>query len=143
MEETKLEPFWARCGDTTPRDRRNMMRLVWTLGAWAVCFVGVSQLIKRDLLPAGPIPWALAMLPSVVGVLVLVAYARFLREADELLRIIQLQSLALGFGGSFFALSGYRIFERLGAPAADIGDFGLVMAIFFTIGTLLGLRRYR
>ena len=73
----------------------------------------------------------------------LLALGRFLREADELQRTIQLQALALGFGAGFFALPGYRIFERLGAPAADIADFTMVMAFFYVIGAFLGWRRYR
>ena len=35
MNEDDRQPFWVRCGDTTPRDRRNLMRVVWTLAAWA------------------------------------------------------------------------------------------------------------
>lgn len=143
MENTNSVPLSERCGDTTPRDRRNLARMTWALAAWAVCFVGVSQLIKRDLLPEGPAPWLLAVLPLAVGVFVLVAYARFLNEADELQRIIQLQALALGFGGSFFALCGYRIFERLGAPAANLVDAALVMVVIYTIAAFVGWRRYR
>ena len=142
-EKGSREPFWMRCGDTTPNDRRNLKRLMWTLGAWAVCFVGGSQLIKRELVPAGSISWLIATLPIVAGLFVLVAYGRFLREADELQRVIQLQALALGFGGGWLAITGYRMFERLGAPAADIGDVMIVMALFYALGSLLGRRRYR
>ena len=141
--ETSQTPFWARCGDTTARDRRNLKRAMWILAAWAVLFAGGSQLIKRDLLPAGPIPWVVAALPTIAGVFVLLAYGRFLREADELQRTVQLQALALAFGGSWFAISGYRVFERLGAPHADGMDFTLVMALFYAVGILLGWRRYR
>ena len=143
MSKATDKAVWGRCLDTPPHDWRNMKRFLWSLGAWAVCFAGGSQLIKRELLPAGPIPWVVALLPNVVAVLVIVAYARFLREADELQRVVQLQALALGFGGTFFALSGYRILERLGAPAADIGDFAVVMAVLYAVGSVLGWRRYR
>ncbi|MCZ6726579.1 MAG: hypothetical protein O7A98_04405, partial [Acidobacteria bacterium] len=126
-----------------PRDRRNQSRMMWVLFAWAVCFAGVSQLIKRDLLSAGPLLWLLAALPSVAGVFALIAYGRFLREADELQRIIQLRALALGFGGTLFALAGYRVFERLGAPAAELTDVMLVMMLLYSVASLLGWRRYR
>jgi hypothetical protein len=143
MTETKPEPFWARCGDTTPRDWRNIKRVMWAMGAWAVCSVGISQLIKQGVLVAGPLAWMLAVLPSVAAVFVLVTYTRFLREGDELQRVIQLQSLAVGFGGTFFAATGYRIFERLGAPAADAGDLVIVMAAFYTLGSFLSWKQYR
>ena len=143
MNETNRESLLERCGDTTPRDRRNQLRVMWALGAWALSFTGVSQLIKRDLLPGGPIPWLLAVLPCVLGVVVLFAYGRFLREADELQKIIQLQALALGFGGTYFVLTSYRVFQRLGAPTAGIDDATLLMVILYSIAIIVGWRRYR
>ncbi len=143
MGEIKKEPLWARCGDTTPRDRRNLRTMLLTTAAWAVCYTGVSQLIKRELLPAGPIPWILAVLPIIAGFFVLITFARYLREADELQRIIQLRALAVGFGGTFFAVAAYRVFERLGAPAAGLDDVTLVMAGFYSIAVVLGSRLYR
>ena len=145
MSEREASPgsFWARCVGNTARDRRNLKRLLWVSLAWAVLFTGGSQLIKRDLLPGGAIPWVVAALPSVVGIFVLVAYARFLREADELQRVIHLQALALGFGGGWVAVCGYRIFERVGAPTADIADATLALAVFYAIGIVRGTWRYR
>ncbi|MEM7353851.1 MAG: hypothetical protein AAF657_23830 [Acidobacteriota bacterium] len=143
MDESTREPFLVRCGDTTRRDWRNLMRVMWTLGVWAVCFAGGSQLIKRGLLPEGPISWLVAALATVAGLFVILAYGRFLSQADELQRLIQLQALALGFGGTFFAIAGYRMFERLGAPPADLGDFTMVMAILYSLGSVLGWKRYR
>ncbi len=143
MKEINQESIFERCGDTTPRDRRNQLRLLWAVGAWALSFSGVSQMIKRDLLPAGPVPWMLAVVPCILGVVVLIAYVRFLREADELQRIIQLQALAFGFGGTYFALTGYRVFERLGAPVAGLNDATLLMLVFYSIAVFAGWKRYR
>ena len=61
------------------RPWRNLRRVLGTLAVWAVFFTGGSRLIKRDLLPAGPILWVVAALPTVVGVFVLVAFGRYLR----------------------------------------------------------------
>jgi hypothetical protein len=142
-QEQTREPIWARCGDTTPEDRRNQLRVLWALAVWAVCFVGGSLLIKRELVTPGPVGWLIALLPMVAGLFVLLAYGRFLRQADELQRLIQLQALALGFGGGWLAMTGYRLFERIGAPAAESGDYILVMALCYAVGSLLGWRRYR
>ena len=143
MNETNQDSLWVRCADTTPRDRSNQLRIIWMSLAWAVCLVGVSLLIRRDLLPAGPIAWLVAALPSVAGLFVLIAYGRFLRQADELQRIIQLQALAVGFGGTFLALAGYGLFERLGAPAAELEHVTVVMTLLYAIANFLGWRRYR
>ncbi len=142
-QSTRKTPLWERCGDTTPRDWLNSKRMLWSLLAWAVSFAGLSQLIKRDLLPAGPIPWLLTAVPVIAGVLVILAYGRYLSEADELQRTIHLQALALGFGGAFFAASGYELLERLGAPKLDFSDLTLVMVFFYGLGFFLGRRRYR
>lgn len=143
MAEKTQGRSWTRCGGTTPRDRRNQLRVLWTMAVWAVCFVAGSLLIEREVLPVGAGRWTVAALPCLAAVLVLVAYPRFLREADELQRLVQLEALALGFGGAFFAFMGYPLFERLGAPTLDVGDLGVVMAILYSLGGLLGWRRYR
>ncbi|MGH7570668.1 MAG: hypothetical protein ACREMK_02355 [Gemmatimonadota bacterium] len=144
MDETARGSFreWA-CKDSTPRDSRNRLRVLWVSLIWAVSFVAGAQLIKRDLLPAGPVSWVVAALPSAIAVLVLIAYARFLREADELQRMIQLKALALGFGGGFFAIAGLSLFERLGVHWLDMGDSLVVMPVLYSIGVVLGQWRYR
>lgn len=142
MNETTKEPFWERCGDTTPRDRRNMVWVVGALFFWALSFAGVQKLIEKDLLPAGPLPWLLAALPAVAGILVIVMYGRFLRDLDELQRLIQLQGIALAFGGAYFAYAGYQIFERLGAPPADMSAYVVVWSVLYSFRSYFGWRRF-
>ena len=43
--------------------------------------------------------------------------------------------------GLFFGF-GYRLFEPLGAPRADISDASIVIAFFYFVGLWLGRRRY-
>lgn len=143
MNETNRDSIWLRCTDATPRDRRHQVRILWMSLAWAVCLVGVALLIKSDLLPAGPIRWLVAALPSVAGLFVLIAYGRYLRQADELERIIQLQALAVGFGGTLLVLVGYGLFERLGAPAVELEHLTLVPTLLYSVALVLGRWRYR
>ena len=143
MSEVEKESLWERCAGSSPRDRANQRRIVWTTLAWAVAFVGVSWAIKHDVLAKGPLLWALAVVPAVLGFAVVFAYSRFLREADELQRLIQLNALALGFGGGLFAFYAYRVFERLGAPQVGLEDATLIMIALYVLGIILGGRRYR
>ena len=143
MSDDTNDSFWARCAGTTPRDRRNQRLFIGITLAWAVGFVGISKLIELGALPAGPLAWVVAALPTLLGIAVIVVYARFLRQADELQRLIQLEALALGFGGGLFALLGYRVFERLGAPSLALDDATMVMVGLYVLGVILGLRRYR
>lgn len=143
MTEDTGSLWKALCGDTTARDRRNLARFAAITAGWAVTFVGGAALLRRELVPEGPLAWGLAGLPAVLSVFVVLAYARFLREADELQRSIHLGALALGFGGGWLAVAGYRLFELLGAPYVDRGSVAVVMAVTYTLGLVAGRVRYR
>jgi len=144
MEDNTHKGFLEACRDgETPQDRRSRRRFVAFSLAWAICFTGASFLLGRNLLPEGPTSWIVAALPTVAAGFLLLAFGRFLRDTDEFQRLIQLQALALGFGGSFFLLTGYQVFEQVGAPAADLSDVGLVMPLLYMVGILLGRRRYQ
>jgi drug/metabolite transporter (DMT)-like permease len=142
VKDDDKAPSLIPCGLATPRDRRNQMRIAGACLAWAVLYTGGALLIRKGLLPAGPLPWVVAALPTVAALFLLAAYARFLREADELQRLIQLNALALGFGGGYFAIIGYNLFERLGAPPLQ-GDLAVVMPFLYVIGMVVGWKRYR
>ena len=130
------------CGDLTANDRRNVMRYNgWMLG-WMVLWAGALLLIAKAGL-AGPLAWALAALTVVPGVLGLHAYVRFLRQADELLRKIQLEALALAFGIGVLFMMSWRLFERLGAPELDLNDPVLVMFVVWAAAQWWVARRYR
>ncbi len=142
MTEEMKETLWTRCMGSDV-DQRNQRRLVWATLIWALAFVGVSLLIKREMLSPGPIAWALGAVPLVLGVGVIAVFARYLRQADELQRLIQLEALALGFGGGLFAFLSYRVFERLGAPRLALDDATMVMVVLYLLGIFIGWRRYR
>ncbi|MEM1202247.1 MAG: hypothetical protein AAGN66_03355 [Acidobacteriota bacterium] len=142
MTDTNDSPGWAACGGPR-KDHRNMMRLLAALATWAVCFVGSSQLLKRGLIEPSPLGWLVGLTPSVAALVALFAFARYVREADELQRLIQLQAMAVSLGGTFFAIAGYQVLEKLGAPALDANDYTLVMSGLYTLGILVGWRKYR
>jgi hypothetical protein len=75
-------------------------------------------------------------------VIVVLRYVRFLREADELLRQIHLDALAVGFGGGFVFITTYRLLERAGAHRLDINDSLLVMIVCWLVGMWRARRRY-
>jgi hypothetical protein len=83
-----------------------------------------------------------ALLPTLLGAAVVWSYVTFIRRADELLRKIHLEALALGFGAGVVFMLGYRLFERAGAPELDVSDPILVMMLVFTAAQLLLNRRY-
>ncbi|HEX7153552.1 MAG TPA: hypothetical protein VF618_18840 [Thermoanaerobaculia bacterium] len=125
----------------TPRDAINIRHFYLWLLAAAAAFVAATLLFDGRFL-SGPPAWALAATVIVLLLFTLRAYLRFLRAADELLRKIHVEALALAFGAGFIFMTGWRLFERLGAFKLDVNDPVLVMMLFFALGLWLGTRRY-
>ncbi len=133
------------CGDLTAADRKNLWRVqIWAL-LWAVVFTGSSLLLKRwpELVPGLAVGAALVALSTVLGVVMVLAFVRFLREADELVRRIHLEALAVSFGATLVITTSWRLVERLGAPKGDISDALLPMMGVWIIAQIVTARRYR
>ena len=126
----------------TEIDRRNQYWFVAWLLAWAVSFVVANWALQADQGLTGPVVWLVAIAPNVFGIAGLFAYLRFLRMADELLRKIQLEGLAIGFGAGVVFAMGYQLLERAGAPQLQVSDPVGVMMVGWAVGQLLAMRRY-
>ena len=139
---TERESWLTRCGDVTPTDLVNLRRYLWALAVWAIVLTGVSQLLKRDIVSGG-LGWALAVLPLIAGVIAVFAYARYLREADDLQRLNHLKALGLGFAGGWLASFSSQLLEKLGRPGLDAESLLWVMILFYTFGIFRGAWKYR
>ena len=127
----------------TAADRRNQYRLiVWCL-VWAGGFVAAAWALRPDVALDSRAAWVVALVPIALSVPALLAYLRFLRMTDELLRKIQLEGLALGFGAGAILGLGYPLLERIGAPTLTSGAIVVVMMFAWALGQLLGVLRYR
>lgn len=140
MEETH-RPFWKQCD--TPRDRRNQVRVLGWMFAWMGTWLGVNAAISYDWLPPGAPAIAATALPTLIGLGMLLAYRRFLVEADELRRKIELEALALAFGIGLVAGLSYWLLERAGGVAeVDLLSLVVLMIFIYGAGVLFGQRRY-
>ena len=145
MEETMWRRLWRFCsgGDAIERDRRNSRKVNgWGL-AWMSCWVVVSLLISRELVPPGIATYAAVLIPTALGVATLVAYVKFLREAEELERKIQLDALALGFGVGLVAAVSWELLKELGVVEGDPSTVLGFMMLAYCLGLWFGFRRYR
>ena len=128
-----------RCYLHSPGDSYQM--LGWTL-AWAISFVAAAWIFSGDSAPTGATAWIVALVPNLFAVAVVLVYLRFLRDADELVKRIQLEGLGFGFGvGVLFAM-GYQLLGRVGAPELDWGDMAAIMMLAFVVGVIRANRRY-
>ncbi len=145
MMTDRKPSLYERCAATTKRDLRNSVVLGWTIIAWALANAGSLLLLNkfRYLVPDGPIPWIVAALPTVLGIVLLVVFVRYLHQSDELQRILQLQAVAIAFGGSYFGFAAYGSFEPLGAPPVTFDHYFVVVCVVYSAVTFLNVRRYR
>ena len=135
--------MWGMCGDYTPRDKENMQRYVLAVVAWTTSFAVATVLLRFNRDALGPVAYAVAVIPTLFGIGVIYSYVRFLREADELVRRVHLEALAVGFGVGMLFMMGYRLFERVGAPKLDMNDPLLVMALAWSGWQIIAMRRYQ
>jgi hypothetical protein len=126
----------------TARDARYMKVFHAWLAAGMVCFVAATALLSGKYIERGVLAYVLTAATIALMTMAARAYVVFLRGADELLRKIQLEALALAFGAGGVFMIGWRLCERLGAPKLDVNDPFVVMAVVWGIGQLVTSRRY-
>jgi hypothetical protein len=126
----------------TPRDSRQQGRANrWILAASFAYAVATAGHRWHSRLPA-PLPW---ILTAIAALLILYAtrfYVLFLRGADELLRKIQIEALAVGFGAGAVWSMLYPLLT--GLQGADLGAQATTTVMMFGwgIASCLGTRRY-
>lgn len=134
--------FEACRANLTPEARRNQRFFTGWCLAWALSFVAATWLLRFEIVTTPPLTWLVALVPTLVGLLLIRSYVRFFRSADELMQKVHLEGLAFGFGAGFLFMTGYGLLERLGAPAMSISDPVAVIAFAWALGQLLAMRRY-
>jgi hypothetical protein len=141
---TGIQDMTCDPSEMTPRDRSNNRRLaIWTM-LWTITLIGTLFLVNfhREFIPAGTI-WVVAALPLVVAVGAMWSWVRYLREADELHRRVQLNAMAFGFGVSFFSLCSYIVLVRVGAPTLEVGRYTIPGVGADVLALLYGKWPYR
>jgi hypothetical protein len=126
----------------TARDRRNGWRYTaWTF-LWLFSLATVKFVLERTGLE-GPLAWAVTAVPIILSLVALRAYLRFLREADELTRRVQLEAVAFGFAVGLIVHFAWFPLSQLGAPALDRSGLMTGMVVAYLAGMGVAARRYR
>jgi hypothetical protein len=129
------------CPAFTPRDERNYNNFIRWMTVSMFTFAAATILIDRGTLPAAA-GWSLTVITVALLIAAVHSYTIFLRGADELIRKIHLDALAVAFGAGIVTMMGWRLCERLGAPKLDVNDASLVMLLVWIGWQFLGMRRY-
>ncbi len=129
------------CGPLTAEDRRNQWVATGWLLVWQAMFVATVLLADRGTI-GGLSLWAAVAATTAVGVATVLVYRRFILHADELMRKIQLDALAIGFGvGMVVAVT----LEMVGSVAhLDLTPIHpmLGMVVSYAIAATVAQRRY-
>lgn len=141
-EEHSIWYYLGAGGADTPTDRRNNKALsIWSI-VWAIAIILASFFVTNfDLGPA--LTWIIVLLPNLFAIIVLRSYLKFLRMTDELIRRVQLEGLAVGFGTGYAFTIGYLVAEAAGAPPMNMAVLVLVMTVGWLGGNFFAARRYR
>ncbi len=137
--------FWTAlnsgCGNAI--DRKNQVRFLgWCIG-WLMVLASTVYFLENNPDFQGPAAWAIALIPFALSMGIVFSYLRFLRNADEFIRKIQIEGLAFGFGVGIVVGIAYQLLERVGAPEMSTNDLVMVMAVGWMLGQLTGVWRYR
>ena len=126
-----------------PEASSQRRRFTWLLAAFAATYLASTYLIVNDIAAHVTLRWALALLPSALAAVAVIAYWRYLRVADELSRLIELHGLAYSVSAGFIAWPAFELLDRAGlATGTELNLPVLVMVAFYTIGVVLTRRRY-
>jgi hypothetical protein len=119
------------------------MRTVSWLFVWTVSWVVANIAIKKNWAATWfPAP-LFAVVPTILGIVMIFAYWRFLREADELQCKIQLEALAVGFGAGLVGGYTIHLLSRAGVlTSIEISEVAAFMMVVYAVATLVGERRY-
>lgn len=127
----------------TKADRRNQYRFCIWLFAWALSHVGFTFILKEDIVSDGSQSWLVITVSALLAAQAVRSYLRFLRETDELTRLIQLEGLAFGFtAGAAFALL-YSLLLEAGWSDPGISSVVVVMMVGWSLGQLFAAWRYQ
>ncbi|HXS29045.1 MAG TPA: hypothetical protein VN730_15390 [Steroidobacteraceae bacterium] len=131
----------------TTRDRRNQTAILcWSI-LLAVGLVGSVALLKAGPGVSDALKWAVTAVTIALMIPWLWSQLRFLREADELIRKIQLEALAVGFWAGLAFGVAYSVLAQAGLPHLDPASgtplIVAVSALGYASGRVLASKRYR
>lgn len=130
-------------GAGRPADCRNSRRFNRLVLLWGGAYVALHFAFEfTDL--AGPLAWTLMAVPVLLSVIAIRAFMRLMREADELMRRIQLESIAAAFAVGIILHLGIIELGWLGVPVLSLFQQMTIFVMLLTYSAAFNIlsRRY-
>jgi drug/metabolite transporter (DMT)-like permease len=127
----------------TQAEQRNIRSIwIWCV-VWAASFAAVTTALEAFPQLQDPFTWLLAMIPIALSFPAVLACLRFIREADEFMRKVQLDGIAIGFAAGIVFCLGYHTLEHVGAPHLPMVVATVPLIFGWAIGSFIVAFRHR
>jgi drug/metabolite transporter (DMT)-like permease len=127
----------------TKAEQRNIRSIwIWCV-VWTAGFAAVTTALEAFPQLRGPFVWLLAIIPIALSFPAVLACLRFIREADEFMRKVQLDGIAIGFAAGIVFCLGYYMLEHVGAPHLPIVVATVPLIFGWAIGSFIVAFRHR
>ncbi|HEY8597461.1 MAG TPA: hypothetical protein VIL85_03460 [Thermomicrobiales bacterium] len=114
--------------------------LIAAFVAYGIVLIASTWIINAR--PDAPWRFAVALLPMIPAIGVLVAILRQMGRLDELQRRIQFEAIAFAFAGTALLTFSYGFVENVGFPHLSWFFIWPIMATLWIIGLGIATRRY-
>jgi hypothetical protein len=119
------------------RSWRNIKACFWWTALFVATFLIGGRIFKyADWAPEGPLAWGLSLIPIVPGTIAFLAFLRFYREADEMIREIYAEGMVFGAGAVLVFWGAIQLPEHVWLGKVDANTIILVLLSGFCVGIL-------
>ena len=127
----------------TPRDAKNMGRFLLWLVAAMLAYLAASTAVRHRATLPRLVPWVLLVTAAVLALAAVWRYVIYLRQADEMVRKIEIEALAVGFGAGAVLSLLAPLVATLGLAWLDQYAVAAAMMLSWAAASGLGNLRYR
>lgn len=115
------------------RTVRHSVRIIGASVLYALSLVASAWVLRTASGLSQPVQLILALAPLIPGALMLWAHIRQIGDMDELMRKVQLNSLAIAAGGAAFLTIGYGSLEMTGFPKLSMFYVAPLIVVIWTV----------
>lgn len=127
---------------STDRDRRSQRAVLGWSALWVGAFLICDQAIARDWIDGDPGVIVATVVVCLLALGWVAAYIRFLRNADELVRRIQLEAMAVALGAGLVSGFAIILLEDGDVIEARPSIPLVVMTLGYVVAVIVGYRRF-
>ena len=124
--------------------KHNTINLAYWTFAWLISFAITAFLPKMGL--SNTKPWLIISIAvnTLLGLGMIIANIRFLKDQDDLQKKIQLEAMAIALGVGVLGGLDYSLLTNTGilSGKADISVLVIIISITYLIAILIGKKRY-